>query len=107
MRRRKGRGDSRSQPKPQPGPQKGHYFLTYPLRPGETQFQVAYHMPYSGEASFSPKISRDVQHFVVMVPKSISFTAKDPQQYQAMTDPQMADPRTTVMVATALSRDRT
>ena len=85
-----------------PGSQKGSYFLTYPLRPGETQFQVAYHMPYSGEASFSPKISRDVQHFVVMVPKTISFTAKDSQQYQAMTDPQMADPRTTVMVATGV-----
>ena len=85
-----------------PGSQKGVYFLTYPLRPGETQFQVAYHMPYSGEASFSPKISRDVQHFVVMVPKSISFTAKDPQQYQAMTDPQMADPHSTVMVATGV-----
>ncbi len=84
----------------QPGPQKGHYFLSYPLRPGETQFQVAYHMPYSGEASFSPKIFHDVQHFVVMMPKSMSFSAKDPQQYQVMTDPQMADPRTTVMVAT-------
>jgi Carboxypeptidase regulatory-like domain len=85
-----------------PGSQQGRYLLTYPLRPGETQFQVAYHMPYLGEASFSPKISRDVQHFVVMVPKSMSFTAKDPQQYQAMTDPQMADPRTTVMVATGV-----
>ncbi len=85
-----------------PGSQKGHFLLTYPLRPGETQFQVSYHLPYSGEASFSPKISRDVQHFVVMVPKGMNFAAKDPQQYQAMTDPQMADPRTTVMVATGV-----
>ncbi len=86
----------------QPGSQKGHYFLSYPLRPGETQFQVAYHMPYSGEASFSPKVFHDVQHFVVMMPKSMSFSAKDPQQYQVMTDPQMADPHTTVMVATGV-----
>ena len=84
----------------QPGSQKGHFFLSYPLRPGETQFQVAYHMPYSGEASFSPKVFRDVQHFVVMLPKGMSFSAKDQQRYQAMTDPQMADPNTTVMVAT-------
>jgi hypothetical protein len=84
----------------QPGSQKGHYFLTYPLRPGETQFQIAYHMPYSGEASITPKVQRDVQHFVVMVPKGMNFTAKDAHAFQAMTDPQIADPRSTVMVAT-------
>ena len=84
----------------QPGSQKGHFQLTYPLRPGETQFQVAFHMPYSGEASISPKVLRDVQHFVVMVPKGMTFAAKDAHAFTAMTDPQMADPNTTVMVAT-------
>jgi len=84
----------------QPGSQKAHYFFTYPLRPGETQFQVAYHMPYSGEASITPKVQRDVQHFVVMVPKGMNFSAKDAHAFQSMTDPQIADPRTTVMVAT-------
>ncbi len=72
-----------------------HYALTYPLRPGETQFQVAYHLPYSGEASLSPKPLADVQHFVVMTPKSMTFTAKDPQRFQPMSDAQ-----STVMVAT-------
>ena len=78
-----------------PGAQKNHYLLSYPLRPGETQFQISYHMPYSGEASISPKPLQDVQHFVVMVPKSMTFTAANPQQFQAMSDPQ-----STVMVAT-------
>ena len=85
-----------------PGAQKGQYLLTYPLRPGETQFQLAYHMPYSGEAGFSPKVLRDVQHFVVMLPKGMNFSAKDAHAFQAMTDPQMADPNTTVMVATGV-----
>ena len=31
-------------------------------------------MPYSGEASFSPNPLADVQHFVVMTPKSMTFT---------------------------------
>jgi hypothetical protein len=78
-----------------PGAQKNHYLLSYPLRPGETQFQISYHTPYSGEASISPKPLQDVQHFVVMVPKSMTFTAANPQQFQAMSDPQ-----STVMVAT-------
>ena len=76
--------------------QKNHYAISYPLRPGETEFQVAYHMPYSGEASFSPKPSAEVQHFVVMTPKGMTFAAKNPQQFQTMPDPSGA----TVMVAT-------
>ena len=54
--------------------------------PGETQFQIAFHMPYSGEASDAPKPLRDVQHFVVMTPKSMSFEAKNTQSFQQMQD---------------------
>ncbi len=78
-----------------PGSEKGHYFLTYPLRPGETQFQISFHMPYSGDASITPKPLRDVQHFVVMTPKSMSFEAKNAQSFQ-----QMQDAQATIMVAT-------
>ena len=69
-----------------PGSQKHHYAFNYPLRPGETQFQVSYHMPYSGEASISPKPLGEVQHFVVMTPKGMTFTPKNPQQFQSMPD---------------------
>ena len=78
-----------------PGSEKGRYFLTYPLRPGETQFQIAFHMPYTGEASFAPKPLRDVQHFVVMTPKSMTFEAKNAQSFQ-----QMQDAQANIMVAT-------
>jgi hypothetical protein len=80
-----------------PTSQKNHYALNYPLRPGETQFQVAYHLPYSGEATLSPKPLADVQHFVVMTPKSMTFSAKDPQRFQPMSDAQSV-----VMVATSV-----
>ncbi len=69
-----------------PGSQKNRYAFNYPLRPGETQFQVSYHMPYSGEASISPKPLGEVQHFVVMTPKGMTFTPKNPQQFQSMPD---------------------
>ena len=75
---------------------KGHYAFSFPLRPGETQFQVSYHMPYSGEASFSPKPLAEVQHFVVMTPRGMTFTAKDPQRFQSMPDKSGAG----IMVAT-------
>ena len=76
--------------------QKGRYSFSFPLRPGETQFQVSYHMPYSGEASFSPKPLADVQHFVVMTPKGMTFTPKDAQRFQSMPDNSGAG----IMVAT-------
>ncbi len=52
-------------------------------------------MPYSGEASFAPKPLRDVQHFVVMTPKSMTFEAKNAQSFQ-----QMQDAQANIMVAT-------
>ena len=76
--------------------QKNTYAFAYPLKPGETQFQIAYHMPYSGEASFSPKPLANVQHFVVMLPKGMSFAPKNAQAFQNMPDKSGS----TIMVAT-------
>ena len=75
---------------------KGRYAYSFPLKPGESQFQVSYHMPYKGEASFSPKPLADVQHFVVMTPQGMTFAPKDKQRYQSMPDNSGAS----VMVAT-------
>lgn len=69
-----------------PQKEKGHYAFIFPLRPGETQFQISYHMPYSGEASFSPKLVTAMQHFVVMFPKSMKFEAKKASAYAPMND---------------------
>jgi hypothetical protein len=66
--------------------EKNHYAFSFPLRPGETQFQIAYHMPYSGEATFTPKILPTMQHFVVMFPKSMKFEAKKASAYAPMND---------------------
>ena len=56
--------------------QKDHYVFNFPLRPGETQFQVAYHLPYSGgQAVITPTLLHDVQHFVAVLPTSMQFSA--------------------------------
>lgn len=65
---------------------KNHYAFSFPLKPGETQFQVAYNLPYNGTASFSPKPLGPVQHFVVMAAKGMTFTPKNPQRFQPMPD---------------------
>jgi hypothetical protein len=60
---------------PVPQKQKNRYAFLFPLRPGETQFQVSYHTPYRGEASFDLKTLYGAQHFVVVLAKTMQFTA--------------------------------
>jgi hypothetical protein len=76
---------------PVPQKEKNRYAFIFPLRPGETQFQVAFHVPYSGEASIDPKPLYPAQHFVVMVPKTMQFNAGSAAGFQSMQDPQQSD----------------
>jgi hypothetical protein len=76
---------------PVPQKQKNRYAFVFPLRPGETQFQVSYHMPYSGEASFDPKTLYGAQHFVVVLPKTMQFSAGLGASFKAMQDPRQSD----------------
>ncbi len=60
---------------PVPEGEKDRYSFIFPLRPGLTRFEVAYQMPYSGSANIDPKSIYSLEHFVVMTPKSMEFTA--------------------------------
>jgi hypothetical protein len=57
-------------------PERNLYGISFPIRPGETKMQVAFHLPYSGALELNPKSKYELQHFVVMVPKSMTFEAK-------------------------------
>lgn len=70
---------------------KTHYAFLFPLRPGTTQFQVEYQMPYTGSANVDPKSVYPLQHFVAIMPKSIEFSAAPGTNYKAMNDPQQPD----------------
>jgi len=70
---------------------KTRYAFLFPLRPGTTQFQVAYQVPYTGSANIDPKSIYPLQHFVAIVPKSIQFTAAPGTTFQSMNDPQQPD----------------
>ena len=51
----------------------GHYAFTFPIRPGETRFQVAYSLPYSGKQAFAIKLSVPTGDVAVMLPKTMQF----------------------------------
>jgi hypothetical protein len=58
-----------------PQKEKGRYAFVFPLRPGATQFQVSYHLPYNGSATIDPKPLYTMEHFVIVLPQSIQFSA--------------------------------
>jgi len=60
---------------PVPEGEKNRYSFIFPLRPGLTRFEVAYQLPYSGSANLDPKSVYPLEHFVVMAPKTMQFTA--------------------------------
>jgi hypothetical protein len=60
---------------PVPEGEKNRYSFIFPLRPGLTRFEVSYQLAYSGSANIDPKSIYPLEHFVVMMPKAMQFTA--------------------------------
>jgi hypothetical protein len=77
------------QPTPQAG--KGRYAFEFPLRPGQTQFQVSYHLPYSGKATVDPKLIYPLQHFVAILPRSMMFSPTQAGIYEGHQPPDQPD----------------
>jgi len=67
---------------PVPQADKGRYAFAFPLRPGQTEFQVSYHLPYSGKATVDPKLIYPLDHFVVIMPQAIQFSPAQPGIYE-------------------------
>jgi hypothetical protein len=74
-----------------PESDKNRYALAFPLRPGETQFQVEFTLPYSGEIKIDPKPLYPAAHLVIVLPKTMQFTAANPPSFQSMQDPSQGD----------------
>ena len=63
----------------------GHYAFTFPIRPGETRFQVAYSLPYTGKLIFGLKLSVPTGDVAVMLPKTMQFQGA--AAFQPLNDP--------------------
>ena len=59
---------------PVPTGDKNRYAFVFPIRPGETKFQISYHVPYSGKLSLNPEMFTPMEDVVVMLPKSMQFS---------------------------------
>ncbi len=74
-----------------PQSEKGRYAIAFPLRPGETQFQLEFTLPYNGTAKIDPKPLYPAEHFVVVLPKSMHFAGADSSAFKSMQDPNQSD----------------
>jgi hypothetical protein len=71
---------------PVPLPEKGLYTFLFPIRPGETRFQVSYSLPYTGKLSIDPGVTGPTDTVAVMMPKSMTFTPAAGSPYSAVND---------------------
>ncbi len=63
-----------------------HYSFIFPIRPGETRFQITYHVAYSGSLALAPRPMLPTDTVAVMMPKSMEFKADAASPYTSISD---------------------
>ena len=63
-----------------------HYAFIFPIRPGETRFQITYRLPYSGSLKFAPRVMMPTDTVAIMMPKSMTFKPGPSAPYSAVTE---------------------
>jgi hypothetical protein len=74
------------QASPVPLSEPNHYAFIFPIRPGETRFQITYHLPYSGSFKFAPRVMTPTDTIAIMMPKSMTFTPGPSAPYSPVTE---------------------
>src|SRR5271167_1375023 len=71
---------------PVPLGETGLYAFAFPIRPGETRFQVSYRLPYNGSYKFSSRHAIPAENVAIMMPKSMKFTPATDTPFQPVND---------------------
>ncbi|HWC98584.1 MAG TPA: carboxypeptidase-like regulatory domain-containing protein [Candidatus Sulfopaludibacter sp.] len=65
---------------------KDHFQFDFPIQPDEgdkdTLFQLSYHLPYDGKATFRPQVEIPADNVAVLLPKGITFNGSGFQPIQ-------------------------
>src|SRR5579862_1837264 len=81
----------KSAPVPEGDNAKNRYSFLFPLRPGETRFNVVYTLPYTGSINIDPALKYPLEHFVAIAPKSIQFAPARADAYKSTPFPGQPD----------------
>jgi hypothetical protein len=63
-----------------------HYAFIFPIRPGETRFQISYRLPYTGSLKFAPRVMMPTDTIAIMMPKSMTFKPGPSAPYTPVTE---------------------
>ncbi len=63
-----------------------HYTIIFPIRPGDTEFHVWYHLPYKDSFTFHPRPVMRTLNLAVMMPRSMTFKTASPSPFAAVTE---------------------
>jgi hypothetical protein len=63
-----------------------HFAFIFPVRPGETRFQITYHVPYGGNFKFAPRMVMPTDTVAIMMPKSMTFKGGASTPYSPVTE---------------------
>ena len=74
------------QASPVPLGEPNHYAFIFPIRPGETRFQLSYRLPYSGTMKFAPRVMTPTDTVAIMMPKSMTFKPGTSSPYVPVTE---------------------
>jgi hypothetical protein len=74
------------QASPVPLGEPNHYAFIFPIRPGETRFQITYRLPYSGSLKFAPRVMMPTDTVAIMMPKSMTFKPGPAAPYAPVTE---------------------
>jgi hypothetical protein len=71
---------------PTPLGEPNHYTFIFPIRPGETRFQISYKLPYDGSFKFAPRMMMPTDTVAIMMPKSMTFKGGPSTAYAPVTE---------------------
>lgn len=63
-----------------------HYAIIFPIRPGETEFNVWYRIPYKSSFTFQPRPFMPTDALGIMMPKSMNFKAGPGTGYTSVSE---------------------
>src|ERR1700729_3802908 len=81
-----GPGGMPVQASPVPLGDPNHYAFIFPIRPGETRFQITYKLPYNGSLKFAPRVMMPTDTIAIMMPKSMTFKPGPSAPYTPVTE---------------------
>ncbi len=66
-----------------------HYTIIFPIRPGETEFNIWFRMPYKDSYTFEPRLTMPTDAMGIMMPRSMNFKPSNGAPYTAVPSEQI------------------